>query len=70
MGSQDKRSSYIPKTSFRKSNKDSFFSSAENEANELQKVSSQEDQAITDVVQDSAPTHTEQVMKEIKKGLL
>jgi len=70
MGSQDKRSSYVPKTSFRKSNIDSFFSSAENELNELQKLASQEDQAITDIAQDSAPVHTEQVVKEVKKGLL
>jgi hypothetical protein len=59
MGSQDKRSSYLPKASFRKSNKGSFFSSAENEINELQKIASQEDQPINEVVQDSAPAHSE-----------
>jgi hypothetical protein len=59
MGSQDKRSSYMPKASFRRSNKGSFFSSAENEVNELQKMSSQEDQSHTGIIEDTNSVHTE-----------
>ena len=72
MGSQDKRSSYMPKASFRRSNKGSFFSSAENEAHELHKGSSQEEQnqGLLEVPHDSVPVHTEQVVKEVKKALL
>lgn len=62
----------MPKASFRRSNKGSFFSSAENEANELHKGSSQEEQnlGLLEVPNDSAPVHTEQVVRDAKKALL